>query len=687
MKNIFFLFSFCLFLSSQHGLLGQPVVFSASVDCVPANDNVCLDITVADFTDIVSFQYSMHFDTSVMSYDTIQIISLPPSLNYSIAYANVGTLTFAWLDQTFSGISLADGTVIYQVCFQTTGTAGQSSTVTFNGSPTPVEVLNSSFSPVPVNFVPGIVAISSNSNNIWTAAGDGVNWSDAGNWCNGTPVVTEDVFINNGTCLLDVPPVMATLNINGGELKKINPATSYATNASVIVGPSGILNIDSGTFELNGPFENNGILKGNGTLDTEDATVTGYGTVAPGSSAGKLKVKGTYCNELVELEIGFQSIVKHDLLEITQTVVAEGILEIQYLGGTVPPGIRTLIECPTPGCMTGMFNEIHLPPQCPAGGCQVILTDQAVKLENTLPIEYTGTCTWLGGTGNWSDQHKWSCNDIPNANDTVVMYSGEITLVTPVTVGSVIVYGGSIHGTDTLTVNGPFKKNGPANFTMNTPFYLPATGLLTAASGMLDFNNLFIYGGGVQGNGTIDLSDATVSALSDGNFSPGASPGSLVVSGDYTNHILNMEILETSGLISKDLLTVTGSIDLSGSTLNILPSGTVPLGTFQMLTFNSNPGNTQFSSVNIPYCGNCSLLYGPNDITLINTQACLSNLSLENITLMTGTYRSAGELILSNILVNSGNNVNTVSDTGVLFLQNVWIAPGATLEMGIEICP
>lgn len=563
-----------------------------------------------------------------------------------------------------------------------------------------------------IGYVGNSVVLYKDVPKVWDGSTN--TWSSQGNWNpNGVPCNIDNVIIGSGVCTLDIQPQMDSLIISGtGDLLVGGPGIDhFFINAPVNIESGGDLIIDGSGDSLsingnlsnggnilvglggndeylaiNGVFDNSGgTIKGYGTIDLENATVSSYGTFSPGNSAGRLKVRGSYCNERAEIEIGASGgMITRDVLEITGTATAEGVLDILYLGGTVLPGTRTIMECPTPGCMTGMFNTINYPPQCPPGGCNVIVTDQTVLLQNTQTIEYTGTCLWIGGTGNWSTQTNWSCNDVPNQNDTIVINGGQITLNGPVTVASIIATEGSINGTDTLTVNGSFTKNGMNGFAVNTPFLLP-NGLVNVAEGVLDFNGPFTYGGTVQGNGTIDLTDATVTALPDGNFSPGASPGFLIVQGNYTNNILNIEIGESGGMLVQDLLGVNGNMNLTGSTLNLLPIGTVPTGIFQVMV-GLNAGNTQFASFHAPYCGNCSLIYSGFEVSVINTQACVPNLVLENLALASGTYLSTGELTAGHASIPAGNTVITKSDTGVLIQQDFTVELGGVLEITIEGC-
>ena len=212
-------------------------------------------------------------------------------------------------------------------------------------------------------------------------------------------------------------------------------------------------------------------------------------------------------------------------------------------------------------------------------------------------------------------------------------------------------------------------------------------GSIHVDEGFLDFNDILFYSGTVSGNGTLDLTDATLVGFPGANISPGDSPGTFTLLGNYLNYELNMEIAEIEGAVLKDSLSVSGNVNLNGSTLNIQSSGTLPEGIFPLISFAGNPGNTQFSTVNFPpLCGDCSLVYTENDISLSNAQACIPNLVLENMVLGSGTYHSQGDLVCNAATMQADGLVIFKSDTGVLLQQDFTMEAGSVFEIVVEGC-
>ncbi len=122
----------------------------------------CFDVSVEGFNDIVSAQYTMNFDASVLTFASVQNFNLT-DLNASAFGTNGtanGNLTMSWLHNATTGVTVPDGTVIYQVCFDVNGTDGQNTTLSFSGNPTAIEVTNNNSDQVTPDFTSGQITIS-----------------------------------------------------------------------------------------------------------------------------------------------------------------------------------------------------------------------------------------------------------------------------------------------------------------------------------------------------------------------------------------------------------------------------------------------------------------------------------------------------------------------------------------------
>jgi len=220
-----------------------------------------------------------------------------------------------------------------------------------------------------------------------------------------------------------------------------------------------------------------------------------------------------------------------------------------------------------------------------------------------------------------------------------------------------IIIGALVPMTDLIT----FEENTTGTFTNNTGGILSGTGNVPPAN----FNH----------NG--------------GTLSPGYSAGTMTFDAgeDFNASTLSMEISETAGVVSKDLVAVSGNAALTGATLNVVAGGTVPGGTHQLMSFTGNPGSTQFTTVNLPaLCGGCSLVYSATGVSLNNSMACFPNLMLNNLMLATGTYRSQGDLTSDNSTVGNGKTVEFKSDTVVLLGAGFEVQLGGVFEAVISAC-
>lgn len=133
------LFSFPFLLNAQ-------IVLNASTETVQPGQEVCVKVTVENFNNILTFQLSHNFDPSVIQFKEIrnfifESASTPISLTFGTNNASEGIITMSWNTSDFvNGSSLADGTVIYEICFTAIGNDGQFSDFTFSDEPRAIEI-------------------------------------------------------------------------------------------------------------------------------------------------------------------------------------------------------------------------------------------------------------------------------------------------------------------------------------------------------------------------------------------------------------------------------------------------------------------------------------------------------------------------------------------------------------------
>lgn len=124
-------------------------------------DRICLPLTTTNFTDLVGLQFSLNYDPTVLTYveaiNQLFITPLPDVSVLSVANPNPGDLTFTWNDPTTEGVTLADGSVLLELCFDVIGSS--TTTITFSGMPTVIEVTDSNEDRVDFNGDDAVITI------------------------------------------------------------------------------------------------------------------------------------------------------------------------------------------------------------------------------------------------------------------------------------------------------------------------------------------------------------------------------------------------------------------------------------------------------------------------------------------------------------------------------------------------
>ncbi len=108
--------------------------------------NVCIPITLNDFADILGFQFSMSWDTAVIRFDTIINFGLSglSGGNFNTRMPDNGTLRSTWTDPLGTGVSVDNGTVAFELCFNVVGEEGESSVIAFTNTPIVQELIANS---------------------------------------------------------------------------------------------------------------------------------------------------------------------------------------------------------------------------------------------------------------------------------------------------------------------------------------------------------------------------------------------------------------------------------------------------------------------------------------------------------------------------------------------------------------
>ncbi len=143
---------------------------------------VCLDVTVQNFTNILGMQFSINYDPNVLQFDQINNINLAGlTTGASFGTPAPGVITCTWNDPNVVGLSVGNGTTIFSICFNVIGNS--TTTVTFSGNPTPVEITDGNENPVVFNNCSGTVTLGGGG----PTCNDGImNGNETGVDCGGS---------------------------------------------------------------------------------------------------------------------------------------------------------------------------------------------------------------------------------------------------------------------------------------------------------------------------------------------------------------------------------------------------------------------------------------------------------------------------------------------------------------------
>lgn len=137
--------------------MGTPFSIAASDESGQKGDLIIVDVNVSDFNKVVSMQYSMNWDPTILQFEKVQNFKLRAlsSENFGTEQAKDGNLLMAWYDPSVQGVNLNSGTILYQVVFRVIGTNTNKSRIRFSGKPLIIEVMKADGTPLPFNNTNG----------------------------------------------------------------------------------------------------------------------------------------------------------------------------------------------------------------------------------------------------------------------------------------------------------------------------------------------------------------------------------------------------------------------------------------------------------------------------------------------------------------------------------------------------
>jgi hypothetical protein len=159
MRKFIFTLLLSLFVLIQHNQ-AQIVVKIANVEVDPGTPTATVDFTVDGFTNLVGAQFSINYDSLVLSVNSVTnlntTLNLSPVPGNNFNFPGTGTtkngqLTFSWSDGNLIAKTLPNGARLFSVVFNVLGGTGTMSDVTMTNIPLTIEFINANFTTNP-NF-------------------------------------------------------------------------------------------------------------------------------------------------------------------------------------------------------------------------------------------------------------------------------------------------------------------------------------------------------------------------------------------------------------------------------------------------------------------------------------------------------------------------------------------------------
>jgi uncharacterized repeat protein (TIGR01451 family) len=616
-----------------------------------------------------------------------QILNIPtPVTLNSRLLQNIGTLTIGGnvlgsgtLDN--QGVLNAGANVTIAPAVNNSGQVATSDLLVLTGGGTHTGSFNVS-TPGNLSFSSGTYSLGGGG----SIAGTGtVSFSGSTATVN-VPITVGAMNVSAGSATLNANASADAFTMNGGTIGGTGTLTvnnGGTWSGGTMSGSGTTINPATKSFSISAPVTLSGrTLRNGGTLDVSGATVSGSGTIdntgaitdttgatinAPMNNSGQVTTSAL-------LSLGGNG--SH-----TGTFTASGPSSvINFSGGT------QTISGPLPGTGKFRFSGAAATVNGAWSGMAIDVTGGSVAFNTsgTMPalslsggtiagsgaLTVTGSSTWSGGTIGGSGALTFDAGAIvampgtsgmtlarPLLNNGIINFAASSSAMlidgVPVTNNGTFDIQSTqgimvTAGTPPFTNGGTLKKSAGAGVVqfaaplMNTGAVeieagtLNVSGTYAQSAGTTDVRPgatlqtamLSLNGGSLIGNGTIAGAVDNHAVVA-----PGASPGTLTISGDYvqaSNGALDIQLDGTAPGTQYDRLAVSGNVTLDG-TLNVSTiGGFVPLvgNAFQILSFGARPGATTFAVTNgLDYDATTVIVpvFGSNDLQLItnNVQADL----------------------------------------------------------------
>ncbi len=234
----------------------------------------CINVAVSNFDSVLSFQHSINWNPAVLRFESVSGMNLQDldagTFGTGTAVSN-GQMTVSWFDADVVGVTVPNGTVIYQLCFTVLGNTGASTSISVTNSPTPIEASQQQNG---LSVVTNITA----QNGTFTVSTGGT-----------TPVCTPGTgFYMIGSRDTAAIGEVACIDISTQDFDDIlsaqyslqwDPAKLQFNSVQIPAGAANVLGLSSGSFNTNASLTNQGRM----TFSWSDDAVAGV-TIPDGTT-------------------------------------------------------------------------------------------------------------------------------------------------------------------------------------------------------------------------------------------------------------------------------------------------------------------------------------------------------------------------------------------------------------------
>lgn len=115
----------------------------ATVEATEGSE-VCLPMQVQGFKNLIGLQYTLRWDTTQLAFQSVGDFQLPGLRegSFGLRFAERGVIATSWIDDRLDGVTIADGTAIYEVCYRVLAPSGTEAVVRIANKPVSFEVID-----------------------------------------------------------------------------------------------------------------------------------------------------------------------------------------------------------------------------------------------------------------------------------------------------------------------------------------------------------------------------------------------------------------------------------------------------------------------------------------------------------------------------------------------------------------